>query len=75
MLVSVGNDMRCAVYQAIDGKTSAWLTVMLAACHDFDLSPVEFRDALSLCYHQYCMSSSIVISRSQGALEDPLQRS
>ena len=24
---------------------------MPIACHHFDLSPIEFRDALSLCYH------------------------
>ena len=52
VLVSLGNDMRRAVQRAIDGKTSAWLTVMPSACHHFELSPVEFRDALSLCYHR-----------------------
>ena len=46
VLVSLGNE------RAIDGKTSAWLTVMPIACHHFDLSPVEFRDALSLRYHR-----------------------
>ena len=46
--------MECdsAVQRAIDGKTSAWLTVMPIACHHFDLSSVEFRDALSLRYHR-----------------------
>ena len=52
VLVSLGNDMRRAVQRAIDGKTSAWLTIMPIACHHFDLSPVEFRDALSLRYHR-----------------------
>ena len=52
VLVSLGNDTRRAVQRAIDGKTSSWLTVMPIACHHFDLSPVEFRDALSLRYHQ-----------------------
>ena len=53
MLVSLGNDTRHAVQQAIDGKTSVWPTAMPIACHHFDLSPVEFRDALSLRYHLY----------------------
>ena len=48
VLVSLGNDTRRAVQRAIDGKTSAWLTVMPIACNHFDLSSVEFRDALSL---------------------------
>ena len=52
VLVSLGNDTRCAVQRAIHGKTSAWLIVMPIACHHFDISPVEFRDALSLCYYQ-----------------------
>eukprot|EP00731_Ephydatia_muelleri_P028196 Em0019g1069a len=52
VLVSLGNDTRRAVQRAIDGKTSAWLTVMPIACHHFDLSSVEFRDALSLRYHR-----------------------
>ena len=51
-LVTLGNDMRRAVQWAIDGKTSAWLIVMPIACHHFELSPVEFRDALSLRYHR-----------------------
>eukprot|EP00731_Ephydatia_muelleri_P034031 Em0045g16a len=52
VLVSLGNDTRRAVQRAIDGKTSAWLTVMPIACNHFDLSSVEFRDALSLRYHR-----------------------
>ena len=41
MLVSLSNDMRRAV------QRMAYCT-----CHHFDLSPVEFRDALSLRYHR-----------------------
>ena len=52
VLVSLGNDTRRAVQRAIDEKTSAWLTVMPIACNRFDLSSVEFRDALSLRYHR-----------------------
>ena len=52
VLVSLGNDTRRAAQRAIDGKTSVWFTVMPIACHHFDLSPVEFRDALSLRYHR-----------------------
>ena len=46
------NDTRRAVERVIDGKTSAWLNVMPIVCHHFDLSPVEFRVALSLRYHR-----------------------
>ena len=45
---------RRAVMRAVEGKTSHWLTVMPIAKHHFDLSAVEFRDALSL---RYCRPS------------------
>ena len=35
----------------MDGKTSAWLTVIPMAYHHFDLSATEFRDSLALRYH------------------------
>ena len=41
---------RCTVMRAADGKTSNWLTVMPVARHQFDLSAVEFRDALAMRY-------------------------
>ena len=36
----------------MDGKTSIWLTVMPGAHHHFDLSSIEFRNALALRYHR-----------------------
>ena len=64
--VSLGNNTRRAVHQrTIDGKTSAWLTVMPIACHHFDLSPVEFRDALSLCYHRSVLKMPAMWRRIQ----------
>ena len=35
-----------AIQRGIDGKTSAWLTVIPKAYHHFDLSTTEFRDSL-----------------------------
>ena len=35
----------------INGKTSNWLTIMQISKYHFDLSPIEFRDALQLRYH------------------------
>ena len=40
------------VQRGIDGKTSAWLTVIPMAYHHFDLSATEFRDSLALRYHR-----------------------
>ena len=40
----------CAIMRAVDGKTSNWLTVMPITRHHFDLSAVEFRDALAIRY-------------------------
>eukprot|EP00923_Selenidium_pygospionis_P003985 GHVN01006330.1.p1 GENE.GHVN01006330.1~~GHVN01006330.1.p1 ORF type:complete len:304 (+),score=26.87 GHVN01006330.1:657-1568(+) len=39
-----------AVQRAVDGRTSHWITACPAACHHFDLSPIEFRDAIALRY-------------------------
>ena len=41
-----------AIRRAIDFQTSGWLTVLPLVCHQFDLSPQQFRDALSLRYHR-----------------------
>jgi hypothetical protein len=41
---------RRRIMRAVDGKTSNWLTVMPIARHQFDLSAVEFRDALAIRY-------------------------
>ena len=40
------------VRRAVDFQTSGWLTVLPLACHQFDLSVQQFRDALSLRYHR-----------------------
>ena len=39
------------IVHSIEGKTSGWLGVLPLACQHFDLSEVEFRDALALRYH------------------------
>ena len=46
-----GNKKR-AIQQGIDGKTSAWLTVIPMAYHHFDISATEFRDSLALLYYR-----------------------
>ena len=49
-LESMDAKKRRTVMRAVDGKTSNWLTVMPVARHQFDLSAVEFRDALAMRY-------------------------
>ena len=39
------------IRRAIDFQTFGWLTVLLLACHQFNLFPQQFCDALSLRYH------------------------
>ena len=41
-----------AIQRAITFKTSSWLTVLPTTYHHFDLSVTEFRDALTVRYHQ-----------------------
>ena len=41
-----------AIQRAITFKTSSWLTVLPTTYHHFDLSATEFRDALTVRYHQ-----------------------
>ena len=43
---------RRAIQQAVEGKTSSWLTALPIAHHHFDLSATEFRDALALRYNR-----------------------
>ena len=45
---------RWAIQQAVEGKTSSWLTALptCIAHHHFDLSATEFRDALALRYNR-----------------------
>ena len=40
------------IRRAIDFQTSGWLMVLPLACHQFDLPPQQFHDALSLRYHR-----------------------
>ena len=42
----------CTVRRAVDFETSGRLTVFPLACHQFDLSAQQFRDALSMRYHR-----------------------
>ena len=55
VLESMEATMRCAIMRAVDGKNPNWLTVMPIARHHFDLSAVEFRDALAIRYGQLLM--------------------
>ena len=52
VLQSFDDDRKRANQRDVDGKTSIWLTVMPVAHHHFDLSSVEFWDALALRYHR-----------------------
>lgn len=49
VLSSLNERMR-SILCAIDGRTSCWLTTLPLSHYHFNLSPVEFRDALSLRY-------------------------
>ena len=51
VLQTFDNNKKRAIQRGIDGKTSAWLTVIQMAYHHFDLSVTEFRDSLALRYH------------------------
>ena len=52
VLQTFDNNKKRAIQRGIDGKTSAWLTVIPMAYHHFDLSATEFRDSLALRYHR-----------------------
>ena len=41
-----------AIERVLAGRNSQWINVLLLSKHHFDLSPVEFRDALALRYHR-----------------------
>eukprot|EP00923_Selenidium_pygospionis_P058524 GHVN01102707.1.p1 GENE.GHVN01102707.1~~GHVN01102707.1.p1 ORF type:complete len:143 (+),score=19.92 GHVN01102707.1:388-816(+) len=44
------HDRQRAVVRVANGKCSQWLTAPPATSHHFDLSPIEFRDAIGLRY-------------------------
>ena len=46
----LGTREKRAVLRGVEGKISNWLNVIPLYEHQFDLSPVEFRDAISLRY-------------------------
>jgi hypothetical protein len=46
-----------AIERSINEKTSAWLTVLPVERNNFDLSPVEFRDALAIRYRRPLLST------------------
>ena len=50
VLDSVDPVKKRVIRRSVDWKTSGWLTVIPLSKHHFDLSPLEFRDALSLRY-------------------------
>ena len=50
LLTSVSSSTHRAIERAVDFGVSGWLTVLLLAQYHFDLSPQQFRDALSLRY-------------------------
>ena len=53
LVLEVINDKKSrSVRRAINGKISNWLTVVQISKYQFDLSPIEFRDALALRYHR-----------------------
>ena len=52
ILPTFDNTKKSGIQRGIDGKTSAWLTVIPLAHHHFDLSDTEFRDSLALRYHR-----------------------
>ena len=64
------------VRRSIDWKTSRWLTALPLASQHVDLSPVEFRDALSLRYKRLLVRMTLTcdgcgeISSVQRALDD-----
>ena len=49
-LKQIDTRSRRIVMRAVDGKTSDWFNVLPIAHHQFDLSAVEFRDALAMSY-------------------------
>ena len=55
LLSSVSLSTRRAIERAVDFAVSGWLTVLPLAQYHFDLSPQQFRDALSLRYNQSLM--------------------
>ena len=55
VLESMEATKRRAIMRAVDGKNSNWLTVMPISRHHFDLSAVEFRDALAIRYERLLM--------------------
>ena len=50
------------IRRAIDFQTSGWLTVLPLTCHHFDLSPQQFRDALSLRYHTVQLDLNLMLA-------------
>ena len=46
------NPRTSQIQQAVEGKSSSWLTALPLAHHHFDLSATEFRDALALRYNR-----------------------
>ena len=52
LLESLPSPVCHTVRRDVNFQTSSWLMALPLACHQFDLSPQQFRDALSLRYHR-----------------------
>ena len=52
VLDSMENMKTRVVRRAVDWKTGCWLTATPLSTQHFDLSPVEFRNALSMRYNR-----------------------
>ena len=50
LMETMDDKRKRAIERAVEWKTSGWLTVSPLASQHFDLSPLEFRDALALRY-------------------------
>ena len=55
LLSLVSSPTHRAIERAVDFRVSGWLTVLPLAQYHFDLSPQQFRDALSLRYNRSLM--------------------
>ena len=59
VLVSVSGPTHCAVQRAVDFQSSGWLTVLPK--YHFDLSPLDYHDALSLHYYRLLLLLVMIV--------------
>ena len=60
-LTSIWIKKRHVVKRAVDGKTSNWLSMIPIASHHFDLSAMEFRDALAMHYGRPLLQIQLLV--------------